>query len=133
MRNFVVRNPFYATLLAVVIVGMLFGAVGAEASFKEAPKTEIKKVEDIFTKILQPIFNLVFWLLIVLAALFVIWSAFNYLTANGEPEKISQANRRIVYAGIAVAVAVLARAIPTVICNFISTSGCSISSQGLPE
>lgn len=60
------------------------------------------------------IFRWIFFILIVVAAVFIILAAFQYLTAGGDAEKIKGANRQIVYAAIAVIIAFVARVLPRI-------------------
>ena len=60
-----------------------------------------------------------FAILVVVAIIFILAAAFNYLTARGDAEKVGAANQSLIYAAVAVAVAVLARAIPLVVSNFL--------------
>jgi hypothetical protein len=137
MKNLFLKNPVRALMglslllavsfLALPVYGQTPGSLTAPA-----PAGNINTVDDVFVLINQ-IFNILFWLLIVLAALFIIWAAFTYLTAAGDSEKITKANHRVIFAAVAVVVGVLAKAIPTVVCNFISTTGCNISPTGIPQ
>lgn len=68
--------------------------------------------------ILCNILGWVFILLIILAVFFVIVAAFRYLMAGGEPEKVGAANHTLIYAAVAVVVAIIARGIPIIISNF---------------
>ena len=125
MKNFFFRNHTRVLMglglvLAISIIAPTVHAV--DYGTPPAPDTGIQSVADIFT-LIDSIFNIMFWLLIVLAGVFIIWAAFNYLTAGGDPEKVKVANQKVIYAAVAVVVAVLAKAIPTVICSFLST-GC---------
>ena len=61
----------------------------------------------------------VFVLLILLAVVFVIVAAFRYLTAAGDPEKVKKANYTLLYAAIAVAVAILAKAVPLLVSSLV--------------
>jgi hypothetical protein len=63
--------------------------------------------------------NYAFTFLLALAVIFVLYAAFIYLTAGGDAEKVSRANRIILYAAIAIAIAVLARAVPILVTNFL--------------
>lgn len=63
--------------------------------------------------------------LVLLAVIFVIMAAFKYLTAGGDSEKVSKANQQILYAAIAVAVGLLATAVPRVVAYFL---GADVSS-----
>ncbi len=65
--------------------------------------------------ILCVILTWVFYALIVLTVIFVIVAAFKYLTSGGDPEKVSSANHMIVYAVVAIVVALIARGFPFII------------------
>jgi len=64
-----------------------------------------------------------FTFLIILAVIFVIWAAFRYLTAAGDPEKVKKANHSLIYAAVAVLVAVIAKGFPYIIGNFFGSGG----------
>lgn len=57
--------------------------------------------------------------LIVLAAAFIIWAAFNYLTAGGNPEKVEAATKMIVYAAVAIGIGLLAKIITLLAQQFV--------------
>lgn len=71
------------------------------------------------------VFAWAFYFLIVLAVIFVIVAAFKYLTAAGDPEKVKSAGATLLYAAVAIGVALLARAIPLIIGSFLGASGVS--------
>lgn len=54
----------------------------------------------------------IFW---VLAVAMVVWAAFLYLTAGGNEEKITEAKKRLLYAVIAAAIALVSGAINTIV------------------
>lgn len=56
----------------------------------------------------------IFW---ILAAIFVFWAAFLYLTASGDPEKIKKANHQLRYAVIAIIVGIFAFGLPRLVLN----------------
>jgi hypothetical protein len=64
--------------------------------------------------------------LIAIAIIFVIMAAFSYLTAGGEPEKVKIAGHRLIYAAIAVAVAIVAKGFPLVIGSFFTGAGTNV-------
>lgn len=78
------------------------------------PTPDITNVCELITKI-NTIINWLLVFLIILAIIFVIVAAFNYLTAGGDAEKVGAANKRIIYAAVAVAVGLLAKAVPFVV------------------
>jgi hypothetical protein len=71
------------------------------------------------------VFAYAFYFLIVIAVIFVIVAAFKYLTAAGDPEKVKSAGSTLLYAAIAIGVALLARAVPLIVGSFLGASGVS--------
>jgi hypothetical protein len=69
------------------------------------------------------VFSWMFYFLIALAVIFILVAAFKYLTAAGDPEKVKGAGGTLLYAAIAVGVALLARAIPLVVASFLGAQG----------
>jgi len=79
--------------------------------------------------VVQVICTAVSWMftfLIVLAVVFVLFAAFKYLTAAGDPEKVKGASHTLIYAAVAVVVAILARGFPLIIGSFFGAgfTGC---------
>ena len=66
--------------------------------------------------------NWLFTFLILLVIVFVIVAAYRYLTAAGDPEKVKSASNTLIYAAIAVIVALLARSMPVLVGSLISGS-----------
>ena len=62
--------------------------------------------------------NWLFYILIVFSVIMVLIAGFRYLTANGDPEKVSKATKTITYAAIAIVVALIAKGFPTLIGSF---------------
>lgn len=80
--------------------------------------------------LLQTLCRIVGWafaVLMFLAVIMVIYAAFLYLTAAGDPEKVKKANATILYAAIAIAVALLAKFLPDIVA---STIDVNINSYG---
>lgn len=55
--------------------------------------------------------NWMFGILLILAVVFIVWAALLYLTSGGDEEKTKKAREMIIAAVIAIAIAILARAI----------------------
>lgn len=83
-----------------------------------APYTNINQITG-NAGIICTIINWIFWLLIVLTVIFVLRAAFSYLTAAGDPEKVKGAGTMLLYAAIAVVVALIAKGFPLIISSFI--------------
>jgi hypothetical protein len=62
-------------------------------------------------EILSTVANYVIGILLIVAVFYVIWAAYTFMTSNGEPDKVATARMRIMYAGIGVVVALLAKGI----------------------
>ena len=63
-----------------------------------------------------------FGLLLALAVVFLLYAAFTYLRAGGDPSKVDEAKNVIIYALIAIVVAVLAKGLIIVVGNIIAPS-----------
>ncbi len=69
--------------------------------------------------IISIIANWVYSFLLVAAVIFILIAAFNYLTGAGNTEKISKAHKILIYAVVAVAIALLAKGIVVLISSLI--------------
>lgn len=65
--------------------------------------------------LMNRIANIIFTILMVVAVIFILMAAFNYLTAMGSNEKVGTAHRMILYSAVAIAVALLSKALPLVV------------------
>jgi len=89
-------------MLAIPFVVMAIGA---------APTAPVKTIEGVIC-IINTAVNWLFFLLIALVVIFIILAAFKYLTAAGDPEKVKSANHTLIYAVVAIVVAIIAKALP---------------------
>lgn len=83
------------------------------------PPTGVSNICELLG-LVNKIANWLLVVLVVLAVIFVIVAAFNYLTAGGDSEKVGEANKKIVYAAVAVAVGLLAKAVPYVVSSVLN-------------
>ena len=91
-----------------------------------APNSGLNSTGAIQTTLCQVI-NWMFYLLIIFAIIMVLVAAFKYLTAAGDPEKVKGASHTLLYAAVAVLVAIIAKAFPTLIGSFIGTSSTGVN------
>ncbi|HVM76807.1 MAG TPA: hypothetical protein VMU07_01510 [Candidatus Paceibacterota bacterium] len=82
------------------------------------PQSNITSLASILS-LLCTVFAWMFWFLVVLAVIFVLIAAFRYLTAGGNPEAVGSAGHTLLYAAIAIGVALIARAVPFVVGSFL--------------
>ena len=59
----------------------------------------------------------------IIAVLFLLFAAYAYLTAKGDPETIKNVHNQLLYAAIAIVVALIAVSVDLIIKNFITTGG----------
>ena len=90
----IILTLFLISFLVVPIVGL--------ATIEPAPVVDPLDALD-------TIINVLFTVLVVVAVIFIILGAFSLLTAQGDDTKISTGRQKILYAIIAVVVALLAR------------------------
>ena len=93
---------------------------GASELISDAPKVE--KVGGLID-ILKTIVKWTYVIFFIIAVLFLILAAYNYLTAQGDPEKVKNVHNQLIYAAIAVAVALIAVSFDLIIKNFITSGG----------
>jgi uncharacterized membrane protein YagU involved in acid resistance len=86
------------------------------------PQGQITSIQGILNTVCI-VFDWMFYFLIALAVIFIIVAAFKYLLAGGDAEKIKGAGSTLIYAAVAVGVALLARAIPLIVASFLGASG----------
>ena len=113
------------TIGATIAASALPWLVAAQAP-PPVPPSPITSVGGV-VGIMCTIFFWLFTFLIILAIIFVIVAAFKYLTAAGDPEKVKGANRQLIYAAVAVVVALIARGFPFIVGTFIGAgrfTGC---------
>ena len=105
-------GPTIASLVLPIVV------MAQPTTQADVPQATIGSLQDILN-LLCVVFGWMFWFLVVLAVIFVLVAAFRYLTAGGNPEAVGGAGHTLLYAAIAIGVALLARAIPLVIGSFL--------------
>lgn len=61
----------------------------------------------------------IFWGLIIFSIIMALVAAYKYLTSAGDPEKVGNASKTLLYAAIGVVVALLAAGMPYIVNSFI--------------
>ena len=120
-------KEFSPAIIALVVPALAFaqnlqGPVAPTQT--NVPQGQITSLQGVL-QTLCTVFAWAFYFLIVIAVIFVIVAAFRYLTAAGDPEKVKSAGQTLLYAAIAIGVALLARAVPLVVGSFLGASGVS--------
>lgn len=107
-------------------VGSFTMSLITAASAATAPTSTITSVSDI-TTLLCGILNWVFWGLIVVGIIMFLMGGYRYATSSGDPEGVSKANKTLLYAAIAIVVALVARGVPVFIGSIFGVQPSSLS------
>lgn len=99
-------------LLTLVLFSLLSLPLltAAQVGEPESPPTGL----DIWT-VIDRITNYLFGFLMVVAVILIIYAAFLFLTAAGDPEKVGRGRTTLIYAVVGIAVALLAKGIVVLI------------------
>ena len=101
----------FATIAAATLPLLAFGQVGGINPVIPKQGTDLKGLID-------SIANWATGLLIALSVLFVIYAAFLYLTAAGNEDQVKSAKNIIIYAVIAIVIALLSQLVTGVVKQF---------------
>ncbi len=107
---------FPAILMLSGLVNVAAGQTATIPGVSNVGPTTVGGVVDILRNVVRWIYIIFF----ILAVMFILFAAFNYLTAGGEAEKVNTAKNQLIYAIVAIVVALLAVGFETIIRNFIS-------------
>ncbi len=129
------KNIFKITLIILTIVGLfnfftnnnLLAAAAPSAqnaanelckSSADCPIREPGQIFNILSRIVQYVYTIFF----VVAVIFIIIAAFNFLTGGDNPEKIKGAQKQILWAAVAIAIALLSLGAAQIVKNLITVN-----------
>jgi hypothetical protein len=105
------KNLAILLLIGLLLVPTILLAALAEVPTGTSSVTSLQGIVDLMDTVAKWIYAIVF----ALAIVFILVAAFQFLTAAGSPEKVASARGMLIYALIAVAVAVIAWGLPTLV------------------
>ncbi len=85
----------------------------------QPPQARIGSVDDIL-RIVDRIINILGGLFFAAAVIYIFFAAYLYLTAAGDPEKLTKAKNQLIYAIIGIAVGLVAFSVTTIVQRFIN-------------
>ena len=114
-------RTWVSALLLVVLFTVLFTVpfVSFGQEFGNGPEPIPEWEITDFWSFLDMLFQLLYTLFFAIAAFFILWAGFLYLTAAGDEEKVGKAKSILVYAIIAVIIAVISLGFAQVVANFV--------------
>ena len=108
-----------STIGLLLLGNVAIGQVAQIPGIQQTGPTTVGGLVDVLKGVIRWIYIIFF----VIAVMFIIFAAFSYLTAGGDPEQVSKAKSRIIYAAVAIAVALLAVGFEVIIRNFVVSPG----------
>lgn len=117
MKKFFAISTIFLGFLPFSVLAITPGTIpGAnELGIPEAPV----KTSGGLLNILSDVVGWVYTIFFIIAVLFIIFAAFNFLTAQGDLEKIKSARNQIMWAVVAIVVALMAVGANAIIKNFL--------------
>lgn len=98
----------------IVLLALALAIAPFLTSAQTAPPVVMTSVGG-FIDLLNTILGWMFTIFMVLAVIMIIWAAFVYLTAGGDEEKVGKAKNMLIYAVVAIVVALLAAGVPKIV------------------
>lgn len=120
-KFFLISTIFFSLIFVSSTFAIVAGEIpGAGELISGAPKVEnIGGLIDIIKSVVR----WTYVIFLIIAVLFIIFAAYNYLISQGEPEAIKNIHNQLIYAAIAIAVALLAVSANLIVESIISPSG----------
>lgn len=110
-----------ATSFSVINVAVGYNAQSAAEQLCSDPKScPIKTPDDIFN-ILANVLKYTYTIFFIIAVIFILIAAFSFLTAKGDPTAIVGARSQIVWAVVAIIIALLSVGAAQIINSFLSS------------
>lgn len=109
-------------ILASVILSLVLTATLASFAFAlttSVPPSPITTQTQLLT-LIDSILNWVFTIFLIIAIILLILAGIQFITGGGDPEKISEARTKLIWSIAGIAVALIARGLPTLIQNLIT-------------
>lgn len=116
-KNIIIHYSLFI-IPSLFLIPYLIYSPFALAAQCDRSQTPICSIADIFT-VLNNIVSWMYRIFFVVAVLFILLAAYNYLTARGNPETIQKVNKQILYAVIAIIIAIVSVGFDVIIRKFL--------------
>lgn len=107
-------------LLMLILINSVLAQDWQQAAKDLAQGSPIKEPGDVF-RILVNLVRYAYTIFFIVAIVFIIVAAFKFLTAGGNPEKIQSARTQIMWAVVAIAIALISVGAATIIKGFLES------------
>ena len=116
------KNVFKKIIPALVLLGgntVLADTYDYQQAAQNLAQGSPVSTPDKIFQILAGVTRYVYTIFFIVAVIFIIIAAFNFLTAKGDPEKINSARSQILWAVVAIAIALISVGAAQIILLFI--------------
>jgi amino acid transporter len=127
-KNFIFISLIIFSMFLPFLVGAITPGTVPGAKELGTPESPVKTPEGLID-VAAGIVKWVYIIFFIIAVMFILFAAFNYLSGAGNPEKLKKAHDMIIYAAIAIAIALLAVGAVTIIKNFLLQEGGTTQQQ----
>jgi hypothetical protein len=108
-------------LLSVGVATLLMPVVTL-AQIQTLPPSPVTSVRGIID-VLNFVLRIIFTVLMIAAIGFILYAAFKYLTAMGDPGKVAEAHKALLWAAVAIAVALVATGVRAIVESILGRQG----------
>ena len=113
MKNKKIRNIILlASLISLPVLAL------AQVEVENLPTSRVTDIYDVVS-ILNTVINWIFTILMGVAIIFILMAAFSYLGSAGAPEKVQEAQNKLIYAAVAIGVGLIAQGVRFLVENLI--------------
>ena len=118
-KKSLVKIAVVVGVLALLVLPTLsFAQVGTNPTGGSGVNSPVNTLSDV-QRLLNNFLRILYVIFFVAAAIFIVLAAFQYLTAGGDEDKLGKAKNTLIYAIVAIAVALVATGISAVVTNFL--------------
>ena len=119
--NIMMKKILTVGLLALVLAVSMGGVASAThggAHPTQTIPTGITTAQG-FIDLLEVITDWIFVLLLIIAVIFIVLAALQFISGGGDPAAVSEARTKLIWAAVGIGVALLARGLPPAVRNII--------------
>ena len=96
----------------IILTLILAGSLVLPVLFVNAQQQPVAEIPELsVVQTLETIANWIFYILLFVAAIFIVIAGVSFVTAQGDPEKFKKAKDTVLYAVVGIVVALLSRGI----------------------
>src|SRR5690242_4545588 len=121
MKSLVSRGALSISASLLILAMPLFAhalTVPPPASGFTIPRPAVNNTDDV-ANLFCGALTWIFWILIIFSIVMFLVGGYRYVTSGGEAERVRSANKTLLYAAIAVVVALVASGMPSLVSSFI--------------